>query len=309
MRFNGRKTKKCPRCGNKCLISQAKCDDCGLLFARLDDATNKAGRIRLARKQKEYVINVTKCPKDIKKWKLILMVTLLGLCGGHYFYVGKWKNGLAMLLYFFSVVFIGVIFNAFFLEALNGYFFSIYGVVTGVYCLVWLNDIRRVVFNTFKIPVSILSDKENEEYLAEKEQEKELKKEIKALVKERKKEGLADNNLAENDKGEADLEAKKASGEDSEKKEEPEAEIKSDEKSLKESSKNIGEGLAEEAENKGEEKVESEAQKEKNSESSTIESLAKGVEPEIVGETKESEEHTQNIRQGQEVKDENSSRN
>ena len=188
MKLRGRKTKKCPRCGNKCLISQAKCDECGLLFARLDDATNKAGKIRLARKQKEYVIYVSKCPKDIKKWKLILIVTFLGLFGGHYFYIGRWKWGLAMLCYFFAVLFIGVIFNAFFIEWLNGNIFSLFGPLTGIYTFIWLNDIRRVVFNTFKIPVSILSDQENEEYLRDKEQGKQIKKEIKGLVKEHKKE-------------------------------------------------------------------------------------------------------------------------
>lgn len=187
MKLNGRKNKKCPRCGNICLISQVKCDDCGLLFARVEQATNKAGKVRLARHQKEQVIYLKKCPYDVKKWKLILMTIFLGLFGGHYFYVGRWKWGLAMLSYFFAVFFMGVVFNAYFLTIWSGQFFSIFGPLTGIYAIVWLNDIRRVCFNSFKIPVSILDDKENEEYIKQKEQEKALKKEIKELAKKRKK--------------------------------------------------------------------------------------------------------------------------
>ena len=186
MKLRGRKTKKCPRCGNECLISQAKCDDCGLLFARLDEATNKAGKVRLARHQKEQVIYVKKCPQDVKKWKLILMTIFLGLFGGHYFYVGRWKIGLGWLCYFFAVLFMGVIFNSYFLTVWSGQFFSIFGPITGVYTIIWLNDIRRVCFNSFKIPVSILSDEENEEYIKQKQEEKALKQEIKQLAKNKK---------------------------------------------------------------------------------------------------------------------------
>ena len=158
------------------MLSQVKCEECGLLFARLEQATNKEGKKRLLRGQKDQVIYVKKYPVDVKKWKMILISIFGGLFGVHYFYVGRWKWGLAMLLYFFAVLFMGVIFNAYFLTIWSGQFFSIFGPLTGIYAIVWLNDVRKVCFNAFKMPVSIITDEEERIYLKEKEEKKQAKK-------------------------------------------------------------------------------------------------------------------------------------
>ena len=186
MNIRGRKTKKCPRCGNVCLLSQPKCDDCGLVFSRLDEATNKDAKIRLKNKEKDLVIYVKKYPEDVKKWKMILLVSFAGLFGSHYFYVGRWKWGLAFLLYFLSVLFMGVVFNAYFLDVWNGSFFSIFGPITGIYTLAWLNDIRRVIFNRFPIPVSILDwqEKADLEHMKEERKNKKKKKVLEETEKE-----------------------------------------------------------------------------------------------------------------------------
>jgi len=176
MRIRGRKTKKCPRCGNLCLLSQVKCDDCGLLFSKMDEATNKDGKIRLKNHEKDLVIYSKKCPHDVKRWKLILITIFLGLFGVHYFYVGRWKWGLAFLIYFLSVIICGVIFNAYFLDVWNGTFFSIYGPITGIYTIMWLNDIRRVSFNSFPIPVSILDVREVSKIEEDKQNKKRRRK-------------------------------------------------------------------------------------------------------------------------------------
>ena len=175
MNIRGRKSKKCPRCGNDCLLSQVRCEECGLLFKKVEDATNKEGKRRLLRGEKEKVIYVKKCPKDVKKWKLILISIFGGLFGVHYFYVGRWKWGLAMLIYFFAVLLMGVVFNSYFLTIWSGTFFSVFGPLTGIYTLSWLNDIRRVCFNSFKIPVSIISEEEEALYLKQKQEKKERK--------------------------------------------------------------------------------------------------------------------------------------
>ena len=47
--------KKCPRCGNKCLLSQEKCDDCGLIFSRLQYASNKAAKRRILKFDKDCI--------------------------------------------------------------------------------------------------------------------------------------------------------------------------------------------------------------------------------------------------------------
>ncbi len=176
MQLKGRKSKRCPRCNNICLISQVKCDECDLLFARIDKATNAAGKHRLKCKEKDQVVYVKKCPQDVKKWKLITITVCTGLFGGHYFYVGKWIKGLLMLVCFLAALLIGVVFNPYFLSIWGGNFYAFFGSVIGFYTLVWLNDIRRVCFNSFKIPVSILTEEEKKNILTKKE--KRLKRKI-----------------------------------------------------------------------------------------------------------------------------------
>lgn len=185
MQLKGRVNKKCPRCGNECLLTQVECDECGLVFSKIEKATNKEGKRRLLRGEKDLVIYVKKCPIDVKKWKLILITIFAGLFGAHYFYVGRWKWGLSILLYFFAVLFMGVVFNAYFLTIWEGTFFSVFGPLTGIYTIIWLNDIRKVCFNRFKIPVSIISLNEEEEYQKQKEDKKKQKEKLKELKKKK----------------------------------------------------------------------------------------------------------------------------
>lgn len=153
-RYKGRETRKCPRCGEKCLATQPTCIDCGLVFSRLDDCTNEAARKRLKHGEKENVLMMTKVPKDKNFWKLLLYSTLLGLFGVQYFYVYRWKMGIYMLASLFLTFLFGVYFNAFFLTwpDILRYAFIFY---VGIYAFVWLYSIMQVILRKFKIPVSL----------------------------------------------------------------------------------------------------------------------------------------------------------
>ena len=155
-KYRGRETVKCPRCGEKCLTSQASCPECGLVFARLENATNADAVKRLKNGEKKNIIMVKKIPPDKKYWKLILYSTLFGLIGIQYFYVYRWKMGVYMLFCFLLAVILGVYFNAYALTWLNGMFMNyMLAPFTGVYAIVWLNSIVQVIFKKFKIPVSL----------------------------------------------------------------------------------------------------------------------------------------------------------
>lgn len=153
-RYKGRQTVKCPRCGEKCLQTQTVCPDCGLVFSRLDDCTNKDAVKRLKNGEKHNVIMSKKVPKDKKYWKLLLYSTLCGLLGIQYFYVHRWKMGLFMVVSLLLTFFIGVYFNAYFLQwhEVIRYSFIFY---VAMYAFVWLNSARQVIFRSFKIPVSL----------------------------------------------------------------------------------------------------------------------------------------------------------
>lgn len=153
-RYKGRQTKKCPRCGEKCLQTQPICPDCGLIFSRLEECTNRDAIKRIKAGQKQNVLMSKQIPSDKNYWKLLLYSIFLGLFGAQYFYVYRWKMGVYMLLGIFVTFFFGVYYNAFFVEwhAIIQYSIILF---VGIYAFVWLNSIRQIVFRSFKIPVSL----------------------------------------------------------------------------------------------------------------------------------------------------------
>ena len=152
MKFRRLKTTKvCPRCGNKCLLAQEKCDDCGLLFSRLQYASNKAAKRKIAHFDSDFVIYTKDYPSDLKWWKVLLMTIFTGLFGGHYYYVGKFWKGALMTAGFVYLIFC-TIFNAQMVSALQTY---------GAYLPIsilgfsWIYSLSAVCIKKFKVPVIV----------------------------------------------------------------------------------------------------------------------------------------------------------
>ena len=154
MSMLGRDTKKCPRCEAKCLLSQLRCPECGLVFSRMENATNKAGWQRLKNKEKDAVLYVNQVPPDLKKWKLILFTVLFGLFGGGYFYVKRWQRGIFYLIGF-ALLTISVVLNAYLVNVWDGLLIQLLGLFVGIYGVMWILDIIFVCTGKFKIPVSL----------------------------------------------------------------------------------------------------------------------------------------------------------
>ncbi len=154
MDFKGRQTQKCPRCGGKALINQTKCPDCGLVFSKLEYATNKAAAERYKNGERNAVVFVRKTPIDLKKWKLILYGTLFGLFGAQYFYTRRWWWGILYLLGFILLS-VCVIFNGYLVGVAGGALIDVMAFFVGIYGICWIFDIVRICFGRFKIPVSL----------------------------------------------------------------------------------------------------------------------------------------------------------
>ena len=73
MRKKSAKYKKCPRCGNHCLPNQAKCEECGLIFARMEFASNKAAKKKLLKFDNDFVIYTNQYPADVSYWKIFFL--------------------------------------------------------------------------------------------------------------------------------------------------------------------------------------------------------------------------------------------
>ena len=158
MRTKYRKdTKKCPRCGKVCLQSQKICDECGLVFARLDEATNEEARKQFFAKDKSIVMT-SNLPKDVIKWKLLLFCGFLGLFGVHNLYVGRFYRGFYMLFFgLLSLVYVSI--NNPDEVVLN--FMSSWPIVVcvAILSIFWISDFIQVVFNKFKVPVALVREK------------------------------------------------------------------------------------------------------------------------------------------------------
>lgn len=175
------KYKKCPRCGNKCLPAQEKCEECGLIFSRMQFASNKAAKKKIRKFDKDFIIYTNQYPSDVSWLKLMLYVFFFGLVGGHYYYVGKYVKGGLMSASFVYLVFCTV-FNAQMVEYLETYYLYL---PIGIMALAWIVSVIYVSTKKFKVPV-IVDIPDNVTENARKEFEQ-IKKEIKAEKAELKK--------------------------------------------------------------------------------------------------------------------------
>ena len=144
--------KKCPRCQNKCLASQERCEECGLLFSRLEKASNRAAKKKLLHFDRDYIIYTNQYPKDISWLKLLLLTFFTGLVGGQYYYTGKYIKGGIMSAGFVYLIF-ATIFNAQIVATATeiAYFYA----PIGVYAFAWIVSLVYVAFKKYKVPVYV----------------------------------------------------------------------------------------------------------------------------------------------------------
>ncbi len=165
-----KKYKRCPRCDRKLLAADTRCDMCGLIFERLSHATNRAGKVALKNHEENKVVYTTKCP-DVNKWKLLLCAIFGGWFGLQYQKVGRNKMFLFMLASFFMLIaFTAISLTPTFAQFVfsNKYLGLIAWAMVfpgSVGFVMWVVSVFQILFNTFKMPVSI-----DEEYIVQDEE-------------------------------------------------------------------------------------------------------------------------------------------
>ncbi|MGN1201065.1 MAG: hypothetical protein ACI4R8_02235 [Candidatus Caccovivens sp.] len=160
MKFGKQKQyKKCPRCGNKCLARQEQCEECGLIFSRLEFASNKAAKKKILHFDKDFVIYTNQLPKDVSWWKLVLFTFLFGLMGGHYYYVGKYAKGGLM-----TAGFVYLVFCAFFSDQIYSFLDAGAYLPIGILGFSWIVSLIYVCCKKFKVPIIVEMPKNQAEY-------------------------------------------------------------------------------------------------------------------------------------------------
>lgn len=173
--------KVCPRCGNKCMPNQDKCEECNLIFSRLQFASNKSAKKKIRKFDTDFVIYTTQYPSDVSRIKLVLYCIFLGLFGGHYYYVGKYIKGGLM-----TASFVYLLFCTIFNPIMAQYEFAFFPI--GVYASAWIVSLVLVLTKKFKVPVIVEVPQETVQYSREdiEKAREEIKAESKKLKNQNK---------------------------------------------------------------------------------------------------------------------------
>lgn len=147
------KPKVCPRCKEKNDPSAPKCIECGLIFARLKNASNRFAKKLILKGRRSEVVFVSDFPSDvINRWALLAFAIFLGPFGFHNIIVGNYYKGGFMLLFgILSSVYISL---PAFSPAIN-IMMPIIVLPVAALTIMWITDIVNIVLFKFKVPVAI----------------------------------------------------------------------------------------------------------------------------------------------------------
>lgn len=146
------KAKRCPRCNTKNSYSEFKCTECGLIFSRVENGSNKLAKDLILAGKKHETVKGFGFPKDVSKKNFLLLCGFFGFLGVHNFYVGRYFKALFQLV----VGLVSVIFTV-----LSGYIpnydfiMSFLFLPVAIDAIFWLFDFIDGVFNKYRIPVAV----------------------------------------------------------------------------------------------------------------------------------------------------------
>lgn len=176
-----KKYKRCPRCDKRAYIFQDRCENCGLIYSRLTNASNEAAKKAIKSKEYNKVICSKDLPYDISKWRLFFIALCFGWVGTHFAKIGKYKTFAYMLI---STI---LLYIASFLLPLNLFnheylFMLMWALIlpAAFSVMIWLVSVFQILLNKFKVPISI------DEELVRADLDQEVVKDILKEVKESK---------------------------------------------------------------------------------------------------------------------------
>ncbi len=153
--------KVCPRCKSKEELQNPKCRGCGLVFDRLKNVSNKAGKKAIRKKEYNKILYTTDLPKDVSRVRLLLLCLFLGWSGAHFAKVGRYKWFVFdMVAFFFALLYANVIvFFPISRETLDasyiGLILQLLSFPFAISVIVWIGSIVQILTKKFKVPVAI----------------------------------------------------------------------------------------------------------------------------------------------------------
>lgn len=159
---------KCPYCKNRIFKYTTTCDQCGITKEQICYASNQQAKEIIRGKRQGKVLYTKSRPDDVPLGKFMLILILLGLFGGHNFFVGRRVRGwiilsmMAVCFAFLIAVPPGTAAYGFenyhewrgpFYEA--GFPFFPTDVLGLIAFMVWVCDWIAVLIGNFKYPIRI----------------------------------------------------------------------------------------------------------------------------------------------------------
>ena len=136
-------------------IGAPSCPDCGLNFAKFAKATNAEAKRAMRKGEKERVLNSSQRPSDVSKTKLLLSCIFGGLFGAHEFMLGRWLRGLFYCITTMLAFVLAWLQMYDFTSVAFEYITEIVYLVWVVILVIWIDSIFKIIFNKYKIPVSL----------------------------------------------------------------------------------------------------------------------------------------------------------
>ena len=145
--------KKCPRCGEKTYFSSKVCENCQLIFARLEYASNKKAQeaIKAGRRKQEVLMTKT-LPRDLPRWKLFLICALGGMIGIHNIYIGRYLKG---FFSFFFVLLTAVLIAVLPGDVLSQVYETYLFIPAGIVFALWFYDLFMIGIKNYKVPIAL----------------------------------------------------------------------------------------------------------------------------------------------------------
>ena len=169
-----KKWQKCPRCKEKAFAVEKKCDNCGLIFERLNDASNKEAKKCLFRGEREKVVKMYGFPADSNRWICATLCAFLGWAGAHSFYVGRYLKALFSL----CVSLLTCILILLLEPSVQAYIYKTWMLLPSALCFYfWFYDLALILLNKYRVPVAINKERISLIEIRKKEKRKNKNKE------------------------------------------------------------------------------------------------------------------------------------
>lgn len=150
--MNKTKQQICPRCKEKAIPGQKRCNKCNLIFSRLEEAQNKYAKAEILHHNKQNVVYTSTIPSDVSYIRLLLLAIFGGIFGAHNFYIGRYLKAFYMLVVgIASVILISIVSVSQLYETIA----SILSIFAGISTLMWLFDLGSIIAKKYKIPVAM----------------------------------------------------------------------------------------------------------------------------------------------------------